>query len=71
MPVRSASFLSASWRDSPIRISLSVSANSSASGPAMCSVSFEIAPSKPIPASTLTAIRSSASGSSARIRSLR
>ena len=37
----------------------------------MCSVSFEIAPSKPIPASTLTAIRSSASGSSARIRSFR
>ena len=37
----------------------------------MCSVSFEIAPSKPSPASTLTAIRSSASGSSARIRSLR
>ena len=71
MLVRAESFLSASWRVSPIRISLNVSANSSASGPDMCSVSFEIAPSKPIPASTLTAMRSSASGSSARMRSLR
>ena len=69
--VRAESFLSASWRDSPIRISLSVRANSSASGPDMFSVSLEIAPSKPIPASTLTAIRSSASGSSARMCSLR
>ena len=37
----------------------------------MCSVNFAIAPSKPIPASTLTARRSSASGSSARTFSLR
>ena len=49
---RSASFFSASWRVSPMRISPSASANSSASGPSMCSVSFAIAPSKPSPAST-------------------
>ena len=45
--------------------------NSSARGPSMCSVSFAIAPSKPRPASTLTASRSSASGRSARIFSRR
>ena len=68
---RSAIFRSAFSRDSPIRISPSVSVNSSTSGPFMCSVSFEIAPSNPIPASTLTASRSSASGSSERICSFR
>ena len=44
--------------------------NSSISGPSMCSVSFETAPSKPRPASTLTASRSSASGKLRRAISL-
>ena len=64
-------FVSAFERLSPMRISPSASPNSSASGPSMCSVSFEMAPSKPRPASTETASRSRASGSSARRSSLR
>src|SRR2546429_5063329 len=68
---RSAIFFSASWRPSPIRISPSARLNSSVSAPSMCSASFEIAPSKPRPASTLTARRSSASGSSERTCSRR
>src|SRR5919202_174744 len=68
---RSAIFFSASWRPSPIRISPSARLNSSVSGPSMCSASFEIAPAKPRPASTLTASRSRASGSSDRIASRR
>src|SRR5437588_7872758 len=68
---RSAIFFSASWRLSPIRISPSARLNSSVSAPSMCSASFEIAPSKPRPASTLTARRSSASGSSERTFSRR
>src|SRR5581483_10697914 len=62
---RAESFFSASCRASPTRISVSASANSSMSGPAMWSVSFEMAASNPSPASTLTASRSSASGSCA------
>src|SRR6266540_696255 len=62
---RSAIFLRASERPSPMRISPRASSNSSISGPSMCSVSLETAPSKPMPASTLTASRSSASGRSA------
>ena len=53
------------WRLSPMRTSPRASANSSESGPSMCSFSLAIAASKPSPASTLTARRSSASGSSA------
>ncbi len=68
---RSAIFFNASCRDSPMRISPSVSANSSTSAPRMCSVSLVTAPSSPRPASTETASRSSASGSSERIRSRR
>src|SRR2546423_2973144 len=68
---RSAILFSASWRPSPIRISPSARLNSSVSAPSMCSASFEIAPSKPRPASTLTASRSSASGSSLRTCSRR
>src|SRR5919198_1361213 len=68
---RSAILFSASWRLSPIRISPSARLNSSVSAPSMCSASFEIAPSKPRPASTLTASRSRASGSSDRIASRR
>src|SRR5919198_1879803 len=68
---RSAIFFGASWRPSPMRISPSARLNSSVSAPSMCSASFEIAPSKPRPASTLTASRSSASGSSARTASRR
>src|SRR6266540_1766174 len=62
---RSAIFLRASERPSPMRISPRASSNSSISGPSMCSVSLATAPSKPMPASTLTASRSSASGRSA------
>src|SRR5919204_237949 len=68
---RSAIFFSASCRLSPIRISPSARLNSSVSAPSMCSASFEIAPSNPRPASTLTASRSSASGSSERTVSRR
>src|SRR5919201_1122446 len=68
---RSAIFFSASWPPSPMRISPSARLNSSVSAPSMCSASFEIAPSNPRPASTLTASRSSASGSSDRTVSRR
>src|SRR5919197_885221 len=68
---RSAIRFSASERLSPTRTSPSAISNSSMSGPSMCSVSFEIAPSKPRPASTLTARRSSASGSYAATSSAR
>src|SRR5919199_1039902 len=69
--IRSAILFSASWRPSPIRISPSARLNSSVSAPSIWSASFEIAPSKPRPASTLTASRSSASGSSERTASRR
>ena len=68
---RPANFFSASERDSPTRISPRARDSSSTSDPSMCSVSFAIAPSKPRPASTLTASRSSASGSSRPICSRR
>src|SRR5919204_5879363 len=68
---RSAIFFSASWRLSPIRISLGGRLNPPVSARSMCPASFEIAPSNPRPASTLTASRSRASGSSDRTVSRR
>src|SRR5207247_11163072 len=68
---RSDMRLSASERIAPSRISESVSPNSSARGPSMCSLSLASDASKPRPASTLTASRSRASGRSARTFSFR
>src|SRR6266568_145561 len=58
-------------RDSPICISCSVLANSSASGPLVLRATCASAPSKPRPASTQTVIMSSASGSADTIRACR
>ncbi len=68
---RCSIFFSASARPSPTRISPSMRANSLLSGPSMCSVIFVIEASKPSPASTETARRSSASGSAERMVSRR
>ena len=69
--VRSPRARSASERPSPICISWSTRANSSASGPSVLRATWESAASKPRPASTEMVSRSSASGSALRSLAVR